>query len=427
MINNMSVVVNIKKTTPSVALLNFNLMWHGQVMKNILLRYKIFFLFIILILAPTLSSLEFIVTSPTKNLISTHANSLAIIVSLMVYQGLGLIWILLQQSVFSNQPWDKYLISLPITKKEKAISEIFMLIIADTVIWVPLLLSGYLEIIKNHSDYSNSFLIIAKCIINIMLILLMQLAWRKAKYKILISVLVIDIVFIFLSAIPFNGIKLIVVMTLFVVALFQVNSCFGEEYKERVRSYYNKKLENNIYTQKIGTIFPFEKIQIANLILENSSQIIIPAASIILIFVLSIMFVKYGEKNSNLLLILSSCMLINGLILCNLFARLDTQRNLFLSYLCSLPIAKVKLFKSDMVLLGAILIGINLSSLLIALRFSLGKNYFFEFIITFLTPIIFLSATYYPQIRYKKYGFFVSLIVMLLFILVNYLLLSFKK
>lgn len=416
---NNNVLAAIKTVNPVTALLNFNIVWYGQVMKFILLRYKILILFILLLLAPTLSSLMYIVAFPAKNLVSLHTNYMAVIASLMAYQGLGLMWVLLQQSVFSKQPWDKYLSSLPVTKNQKILSETIMLALVNFVIWIPLLLAGFFEIIKNNSDFVSFVLIIEKIIINMFLILLVQLAWRKHKYTILSLVFFADASLVLQEIFANNFEKLIFISFLISASFILINLCFRDQ-KTVKNPNNNAQLSIVSYPSYFNSTMPFVKIQLINLLKNNAGQLIIPIVGLLIVLILSILCANYSDTSSTASFIISSCMMVNGLILSNIFARINTQRKRFSNYLTSLPISRTEIFVSDMILLSLALVTCNLVILL-----STMKSTFAVSIISLLTPIFLLSVTYFPQIKYKRYGFFISMMITPIFIWVNYLLFNY--
>ncbi|GEM_PF-2422929 len=405
-----------------LALLRFNMQWHAQVMKNILIRYKILVLFIILMLAPTLTSLQYIVTLPTKSLVTIHGNAIEIFVSLILFQGLGLIWAAVQQAVFLSQPWEKYLSALPVTNKQKMLYETLMLLTANILIWIPLFIAGSAEIIKNHNNIVYILLISEMFISNVLLVLLAQSAWRNRTYKILISVFILDVIFTTQAIFSSTLIQLSIIASVIFITLMQIKKCFIP--KLNVKNYsldHQKKIKRHLQNFQIRLVFA--RIQLKDLLLINYSQLTIVILTLFITTMLSLIFVKQAQENSNLLLIISTFMLINALTLSNVFARLVSQRKSFSSYLNSLPLSRKHLFKNDLLTTGLFLCLCNLI-ILSLLSIAASRNLFLMTIVSLLVPLLYLSATYFPQVRYKKYGFFISLMMMPIFSWMNFSLLS---
>lgn len=421
MTNSQIIVFDSHKVLPSLALVRFNLAWHTHVMKDILLRYKILILFIVLMLAPTLTALKSIVLFLTINLVAVHSEYYGYFISLMAYQAFGLLWFLVQQAAFANQPWHGYLLCLPLTKKQISISEILILLIIDIVLWLPLLVASCFELALNINNESNSSLIIAKTLANIILILLIQSAYKRKKYILFLWVVICDVVLIYLNNVSHTILQISATILIMITLMLAINWAFDIKLKIKESSIFcfnNKKRKITINK----SFLPFMNIQVKNLIASNFAHLILPLLFLLISSLLVFAFVRNYPENKNLYFIISILTLMNGLAVSNLFSRFHIQRIQYQSYFASLPISKIKLFYYDFLVASLVLAVFNLAPILMTVIMT-AANYK-TLLIIFFNPIIFLAFTYFPQIKYKRYGMFISLLFMFSYVWINYLLLN---
>jgi len=68
--------VYLAKVDPLHKLLGFKLAWHGKVMKDVLIKYKLLIIFLLLLLAPSFHSLVYIISLPAKAIVSKETSLL---------------------------------------------------------------------------------------------------------------------------------------------------------------------------------------------------------------------------------------------------------------------------------------------------------------------------------------------------------------
>jgi hypothetical protein len=180
-------------------LTRFSMSWHSEVMKDVLLRYKILFLLVALLLAPTVESLIYVLTFPVTSLVSLNADMIAVTVSLLVFQGAGWLWLVLKETIFFTQPWANYMLSLPIQHKDKLRHDAIVLFATDFPLWLPLLLATSLNMYACRNEGYHMLLILGKCVLNMALLLTLQMAYKNRQLKVLGMVLLADILEVWVS------------------------------------------------------------------------------------------------------------------------------------------------------------------------------------------------------------------------------------
>lgn len=408
-----------KKADAGSLLLRFSMKWHGQVMKDTLIRYKILLFFLAAIIAPSFTSLMNIIVWPVKGLVIAHPGIFNIFISLLAYQLLALIWIAVHQRVFVKQPWEKYLLSLQLTDKQKIYSDIAMLLMSDLLICIPIILAGGIEGVKSYPSFINLILIVQKLLLNISLILFIQLIWIKQRYILFLSVLLLDSVAICQSLINEPGIQSIITFGILFFTLTQFIICYKKPKKRRLQEIKTIPIHHNAEEKSYVKNMPFVRIQVKNMFMDNYAQASMSAMVILLTTVFSLFVLIYGKDSPVLLLIILAIMFINSFTVSNLFVKLYEKRNTYTYYLFSLPMTRITIFKNDLLILGPILLFSNMLILLFTIYTGLTAQ-LTQFSVAVLGSIIFLIISYFPQIKFKHYGQFISLILMIVFITIIY-------
>jgi len=402
-----------------ITLLKFNLQWYGRVMRDILFRYKILALFCILLLCPTLTSLFNLLSLPLKSLfLYPVTNVMSLCSSLFFYQILGVIWISIQYIALFKQPWQKYLVTLQLSNSQKKLIDVSLLLFVDSIMWIPLLLASIKSISESPFLSYSILLIIAKCIVFIGITLLAQISLIKSKHYIWMAFLIIDL-FIIFSAISCSQLSQLMLMVILISVIYiLISSC----YENQIPKSGVEKREFSVCISRVNykKSAPMLRIQIKNLI-ERSSQLTILFSVMLVTSLIAIMLMVYGKTNPLLPFFLSITMLINSLSSSNLFKGVHTQWEDFSGYLTSLPISKILLFKNILIIASSIAILFNM--IIIFLAAFLWENDLVAKVITaFLLAIVFLAASYIPQIKFRRFGFFVSFCLMFVFLYIDYLL-----
>jgi hypothetical protein len=403
--------MNIVLTT-----VKFNLQWYGRVMRDVLFRYKLLAVFIILLVCPTLASILNLLTFPLKSLFSypvTNVKSMC--AALFFYQVVSIIWISIQSIVLFKQPWQKYLDTLQFSNTQKKIIDVSLLLFVDIILCIPLFLAAA----KSITESSHSILlIIIKLIAFIFMTLLTQISWIKSKYDIWLAVLMVNLLIIY-SSVSFSELSQSVLVVLLVpVTYLLINNCYESK---PIKSTHEKKLltvsMNRVNYKKS---FPILRTLIKNLI-DHASQLTILFSAMLVISLLAMALTIYGETNPHLGFFLSIMMLINSLSASNIFNRVNTQWEEHSSYLSSLPMSKIILFKNNLLIASSITIFFNMIIIVVA-EFIAGNFLATKIMMAFPLTIVFLVFAYIPQIKFRTYGFFVSLFLMFGFMYFDYLL-----
>ncbi|HEX4044632.1 MAG TPA: hypothetical protein VHZ76_03085 [Gammaproteobacteria bacterium] len=362
----MNTATTTQTTTTNTTLLLFrlNLTWHAQVMRTLLVRHKIFFILIIALLTPSLASLHQFLIWPAKALVARQASLVEIAKSLLIYQVIGIAWVMLYQSIFHEQPWKKYFLSLNLTQKQTLLNEIVLLFIFDSMLWLPLLLAGVTALYQNyaysHHDYHFLALafIVSKCGLNFILVLFGQLLWIKlSSYWLSKRVAVLNLL---IKHLP--------------VAL-------RIQLKELTSQYHGK---------------------------ISLMVVLLGAMLCMTIFVLT-----RDVSTAAMMVILSVSMLVNALIISTIFPLLHTLREDYQNYFASLPGVKRYFFKIDLMIASLMLLSCNFLIGMLTL-FYCESVQFLPAIGWLCVSMAFLWLSYFPQVKYKKYGFIVALVILIL-------------
>jgi hypothetical protein len=402
LINTTTYYNDFRKVLP---LIRQTLVWHSQIMRNILMRYKILIVFFILVISPTITTLVQLITLPAKILLIPNlAGSKQLFFILLSYQAIGLMWAAIHNNLLFRQAWDKFLLTLPLSHHQIIARQIVVLFAVNSLIWLPFVIFVGCELLKTK-EQGLVILIFLRLVLTFQIILLIQAAWINKKYLILSPILVINMLYclqIYLSSLA-QTILLIALITSVIVLQLLIRPCnFGRVTKQdNIR---------NIFAPVFNFVPAFIKLQWKNLLFENPSQLIIMTTFLIINLIVSFLFIKHTANwfLSNVF------MLITVLILSNLYEKIRSQRIKLNYYLDSLAFSNFYFFKADSCAIGSIALIANMPILFFAIHYE-KINYFSQWTILLLLPILFLLTTYYFQTQFKRYGFFVSFVLMILF------------
>ncbi len=248
--------------------------------------------------------------------------------------------------------------------------------------------------------------------------LLAQILLIKSKRYMWITFLLINSCIIF-SSISFSHLSQLIIMILLIAVIYvMISNCYKNQAPKSVVEKREPPacISRANYKQSV----PILRIQIKNLI-EHSSQLIMMFSVMFIILLIAIMLMVYGKTNPLLPFFLSIIMLLNSLSVSNIFKRIHMQWQEFSGYLASLPINKILVFKNTLMIALSITMLFNLIIIFVA-AFLLGNDLVAKITTAFLLATVFLAASYLPQIKFRRYGFFVSFCLMFVFLYVDYLL-----
>lgn len=402
-----------------ITMLKFNLQWYGRVMRDILFRYKILTLFCILLLCPTLASLFNLLTQPLRSLFLYPVKNVAgLCCSLFLYQVFGLIWISIQYVILFKQPWQKYLVTLQLSNIQKKLIDIGLLLFVNIIMWIPLLLASITSIFESSFLPYSILLITTKCIVFIAVTLLTQISLIKLKHYMWAIILIINLLIILFS-VAFSQLSQLILMVILVYVIYVlISSCYENQSPKSAV----EEIKSSVFISRVSykQSLPILRVQVKNL-LERSSQLTMLFSVMLITSLIATILMVYGKTNPFLPFFLSITMLINSLSVSNIFKHIHTQWQEFSGYLASLPISKISLVKSTLIIASCITILFNIIIIIVAALLR-GNDLVSKIITAFLLAIALLVASYIPQIKFQKYGFFVSFCLMFVFLYVDYLL-----
>lgn len=411
---------NIKlfRVNPLYNLLKFKLSWHEKVVKDILIKYKILIIFILLLITPSLHALVDIIISPATAVVSQNSSLRSIFQSLILYQVIGFIWFYLQSSAFNNQPAQNYINALPLSKRDFLLIDLFMLFIADLLIWCPLFVAIYKNI--NWINSTELFILAEKVICIFFMVLNLQITCLRKNTSKIAHLLFLNILLIF----SFKQQNYFYESILFIIYSFSslifIRLCYNEPTVSKI-IYFNK-ITKNKNKQFFKIRYPLVRIISKQIIMDNPMQFAQSVVMLTAILILVFFFSKYGIKNNNFSFVVSCLTLLSSLVLSHLFAKIDIERKLYKEYLTTLPISKLKIFYNDYLFVGAIQ---TLFFIFLYIIIFMNTSFLkYKPISVFIISLLFLAFTYYPQVNYKKYGTIISLILMVIFMWTNYFLIK---
>ena len=356
-------------------LVRFHILWRAQSMKNLLMRYKLTIIFLVLILASSFSGLISMLTLPAQYLIDPMAKGMDTLISFTAFLVIAIGWGKLNRALFSNQEWNKYTLSLPISNLQKLSVDLIVLFTFDFLLWIPILLSTIIEFFAYYPNFGACSLIIVKCIFIIFAILFAQLVWEwKARVS---------------------------------------NWALPLKPSSRVS-------EASTNTHRIL----FVNIQFKNLIFACTRKLSFFFLSLVSSLILSVLFLLFINNYFKAQIVASSAALLNALYISNVFVHLQNERENFHSYLSALPLTRAYVFLNDMIIATYMLIPIN-TVILMGLYLTTKHPLLLALMTTLITPLLYLITIYYPQIVFKKFGNLISLFIIPIFISLNYVLFTY--
>lgn len=413
--------VFLGKINPPHKLLEFKLIWHGKVMKDILIKYKLFIILLLLLLAPTFHSMINIISLPAKAIIGKEATISTYFFSILGYQVIALIWFYLQSPAFMNQPWKDYIDSLPLNKNKLMYVDVGLLTITNFMIWLPLFIASYMAIKENVFSFVGALTLIERLLCAILLTTGLQIVCMRNSLLSVNYILILNVILL----LNFNFTNFVIqniFFILYVLISYQlIQSCYNNPSLIKYISFFKRSSKNSKSEFHIINC-PIARVEASQLIKDSAIQFIQSAIIIQVIFFLAFIFSKYGSENKNFYFCISCLTLLGSLSLSNLFSRLHIQRELYLDYLRSLPLSRWKLFYANYAFVWSLQL-LFLIVLYSIVFLSVHLNISF-LILEFLITSIFLASTYYPQVTYKRYGMIISLLATAFFLSVNYFLIK---
>jgi len=357
-----------------------------QVMKESLMRHKILLIFFSAIFAPSLSSLYSLIMLPMVALVSTSTSLCHKLIIFSVYQVVGLIGVVVHRPIFANQPWAKFFISLPLSLKNKFFITIQLLVFSNVILCAPLLFAIFIA----AKDVFYQPVVMLQITINCLLVLL----------------------------------SIFIVQFLFLNKIYLVNALTSFFYHKRVNdraadmeiscSFISRK-KNCFYLHYKSACWALSNIQFKNIYFLHRQQLYVLLVMWVGVFAVAALLLFHVTESLLFKLIVSSVMFINALIVSYLFSYFLAQRQVYRQFLVSLPLSTLMIAKSDIAIAMGFLIACNTAWMGIVLCLA-QVNSLAQLIMSFFLSMIFLLISYYPQIKYTRYGHLIAFILMCLFL-----------
>jgi len=387
-------------------LLRLTTQWYSHVMKDVLLRYKILFIFIVALLAPTVKVLSTVITTPAKILLFlSDTNTLTFAICLLSMHVFSLIWVMLHKLVIAERPWDKYLSSLHITNMETMLVDCSMLLLFDVMIWVPIVYVCILYLFQ-----TANFIILCQTIVLMESMILIQIAFLKQKYHMILILFLLDMILISLHDTQlWYGIFIILLMPLI---YFLLKKCYQQDFFKSILSKSEPKKRNKL------TIFysswPLFYLLIKRL-MENKSQLWLVIFPCIVVLFIPFVMLIYANETSNFARITTASMIVNSLLISNLYKCTQINWKEYASYTLSLPVSFYTFFCTSLSIGVIFLAIINVIFLFLA-SFFVNKNLLLQLLMGLFLSQFSLITMYFPQVKCERYGLFLSFLLMCLFI-----------
>jgi len=398
-------------------LIGFQIRWRAHSMSIALMRYKLFIVFALLMLASSLQSLQQMLLFPVSSLMQTSNDFAGVFLSIILYQSLGLIWFAINQAIQINPQWERYFSSLPLSRKHLLLTDLCVLFVWNALLWLPLLF-GALQALNINSNFMEFYLVVCKCLFSINFVLLTQYALKNKCISILGITFIFNFIAASFSVFPASGFGGILIVLVFCSA-----PCYIACLKSNSKSWLTKLTFN----YQLNFLIParpsskFAKIQFTHLFYRHFLLTNLQTCFLILLTMAGILLIYYNAAEFKALMIASIFSLLNTLIVSHLFVRLYNDRSQYSAYLNALPLRPSTIFIDDLIIASGMLLPCNFF-LLFFTHYANSAAWLPVIINTLIMPYCFLSLSYYPQIIFKKYGFFIVFFIMTLLIWFNYFL-----
>ena len=159
-----------------ITLLKSNLQWYQQVMSHVLFRYKLFLFLSVCLLFPNLSSAAQMALFPFNAFLSgPGGHFMHFVYVLFGIQVSSSLWLMLHQPIVANRPWHRWMSTLPFLNYQRVFFNYSHLLIINMAWWTGLLAAGILRL-TSATSFSMWFCleIIAKSLLFVLFILASQ-------------------------------------------------------------------------------------------------------------------------------------------------------------------------------------------------------------------------------------------------------------
>ena len=332
---------------------------------------------------------------------AAFTSALGLVCSLIGLQVFAMIWFYIQQSVFINKPWEKYLKTLPLSQHQNALNEIGIMLLMNFAIWIPLFLTAVLQI---QSHLTHLLLLASKVICCIILVVQTQIICKQQRFFLLISIAASDVIWFYSSFSQIQFLQLPLLLSLITIngiitlLLFEMNPV---------------KIQTRTQHQTSIRVLPLLRVQIGNLIKTRLSTVLIPFFNLTTLLLLLNYLASHLNTRAPFLTWMFSGLLLAAVICSGFFKKLHRQREQYSLFLQPLPITPNQWIHQDCLLVSTIWFVFSVCF------FAVITRYHFLTMANALAMLVigqsYLLLCYIPQTRYPRYGTLICLILLGLF------------
>lgn len=382
---------------------SFNVRWYAHMAREAMIKYKILTIFIVCLLAPSVSFLIKIATGPANvYLYSGQASLSAYSLFMIAIQLFSIVYALLHRAVFVGRQWDDYMSSLPMTVRQRALSDVMILILANSFILLTMICAFLTQLASINLSFAQAFM---RLIFLMLMMCLIQLSIiYKDKFSLFYAI--------------FLGLSTILVVR-YASSPLQVLITGAASFLlcHQVKKIYFKK------HNKDGLISFFEWVKLGeyslwvNLILLNV-KIALNDYSRLLVYLLpiammigfyTVLMVSDVLPKNICLTVLLFVSLFCAFLLSNVFKPVYNCWEEYKGIIQSLPLSRYNLL-SSLYFLGLLsTFFLNLFLLSAFVLIEKNVNVFVFYIINGVT-FLYLLYCFYAQIHFKRYGVLASLL-----------------
>ncbi len=384
-------------------LIYMNIRWYMHSVHNLMLKYKIAVVFLILLLMPSITIIEKALVYPVRLYLFSDTTSFES--SLLILLGFGVIFILygaINRNILVNREWDNYLLSLPIYKHQKLINDFFLLTFINALFLMSII-CGYFSIL--HSGSESTLMIACKAVILVIMLFIFQLLTIYKKWK---SLFFLALLFAILTPITYCNSKTAIMLYMFFVFLC-VSHLTWKIYGYSTDKNLSRRLSSFIVIRSGSKLISLVQL-IFKIILHEFHSISIRILSMSLITCGILILSSLNDiKKIILFKIILLSVLINYIIVsCNVSV-IDTRWLHYNNYLASLPIINRDRYIS--MYFATFLCWLPWGILNIMLMCILGWNHgLIDQLYLYLAIILFQGAIFLMQILTKKFSLLLSII-----------------
>lgn len=163
-------------------LFKHRLEWYRRQMLDKLLKYKHMIVIIVALCVPTFAGLFSLIASSLLIIFKSDIPSWQSFLALLLWQSLGLIWVTMQKQAIMGGAIREYISTLPLSHWRQLAIDLRLLVIANNLLWIPLIIAIFYNGFAGVPPTSNYLLWILQFLFFILALLALQLNWLNQRY-----------------------------------------------------------------------------------------------------------------------------------------------------------------------------------------------------------------------------------------------------